>query len=374
MASKFLEIGPGQNLLPTRFEILEVQKNIYRLKTKNSHVGLNETLKKWLKSNNTMGESVFTDMLLERGNSMIKQAYRADNLFIGSYQKWMHWSVSQEKVTNNYGGIMDGEIWSMAETNDNKYLFLSDNGGCLKQVEVKKQKIVKDFGKIHGCIGSIAITSDDKFLFTSGEENNGHIKKFLVIGGQMMKDQGVIFKNGGVWAINVTFDNKYLFAGSEVGNLKQISLEIGTVIHDYGEIHGDSIRCLETSRDSQWLFTGSDDKHVKRISVWNREVVKDFGKVCDYWITRMKIKGDGERLLVGDDCGYLKLLSSRDGKVVKDFKQAHDSVITGIMITADRKFFFTSSLDGLLKQWNNEDNTLVRDYGKMTDSINSLCL
>jgi WD40 repeat protein len=61
MAKKFLEIGPGQNLLPTRIEIVKVEKNIFMLKTKTSHSGLLKTLEKWLESKFSMGESNYID-------------------------------------------------------------------------------------------------------------------------------------------------------------------------------------------------------------------------------------------------------------------------------------------------------------------------
>ncbi len=76
MTSKFSEIGPGQNLLPT-----------------------------------------------------IKDADYADILFIGGAQKLMQWSVSQKKVTKDYGHIMAGNINAMVETSDKNYLFLSDHRG-----------------------------------------------------------------------------------------------------------------------------------------------------------------------------------------------------------------------------------------------------
>jgi WD40 repeat protein len=108
MACKFLEIGSGQSLPPTRFELLEVQKDTFMLKTKNSHVGLLVTLEKWLESNYPMGES----------------------LFIGGYQKLIQWSVIQGKVTKYYGDIMAGGIRSMVQCSAKKFLFLSDTSGC----------------------------------------------------------------------------------------------------------------------------------------------------------------------------------------------------------------------------------------------------
>ena len=72
MACKFLEIGSGQNLPAKRFEIVEVEKNIFMLKTEDSHVGLVGTIQKWLKSNNSLGD--YSHMLWGRSRSMIKEA------------------------------------------------------------------------------------------------------------------------------------------------------------------------------------------------------------------------------------------------------------------------------------------------------------
>jgi hypothetical protein len=54
----------------------------------------------------------------------------ADNLFIGGVGKLMQWSVSRKKVTKDYGFIMAGDIASMVQTREKKYLFFSDASGC----------------------------------------------------------------------------------------------------------------------------------------------------------------------------------------------------------------------------------------------------
>jgi hypothetical protein len=50
-------------------------------------------------------------------------------LVIGCEGKLVHWSVSQEKVTEEFNGVMDGKIHSIAQTSDKNYLFLSDHEG-----------------------------------------------------------------------------------------------------------------------------------------------------------------------------------------------------------------------------------------------------
>jgi hypothetical protein len=125
--------------------------------------------------NNTLEESVFCiDTFREgslgpRGNleEMVEEADAADNLFVGGKKKLMQWSVSQGKVTKDWGNVMAGDIESMCQTSDKKYLFVSDSSGYLRQINVKEQRVVRNYGQIHANIWSIAITSDDKYLFTS---------------------------------------------------------------------------------------------------------------------------------------------------------------------------------------------------------------
>ena len=53
-----------------------------------------------------------------------------------------------EKIDSNFD-----QNESQVEENEyqiiSKYLFTSDYDGCLKQWDIKKQKLMKDFGKIH---------------------------------------------------------------------------------------------------------------------------------------------------------------------------------------------------------------------------------
>jgi hypothetical protein len=103
--------------------------------------------------------------------------------------------------------------------------------------------VSKNYGRIHGGILLLVITSDDKYLFTSGFQENGHVKQFLVSGGQMIKDYGPTFENNGVESITTTPNNKWLFAAINRGHLKQIYLESQQEVYDYRQIHDYAITC-----------------------------------------------------------------------------------------------------------------------------------
>jgi hypothetical protein len=74
----------------------------------------------------------------------------------------------------------------------------------------------------------------------------------------MTKDHGAIFDDR-VASITTTPENKWHFAASHQGHLKQISLVSQQVACDHGKIHDIRIKRLETTRGNKWLITGSDD-------------------------------------------------------------------------------------------------------------------
>lgn len=90
----------------------------------------------------------------------------------------------------------------------------------------------------------------------------------------------------------MTPDNKYLFAGSYLGHLKQICLERREVVVDYGKIHGNRLRWLEVTSDSKQLITGGWDKIIKIVAIDQRRLSSDKGKVCYRGATRMRMTAD----------------------------------------------------------------------------------
>ena len=105
MTPKFIEIGSGQNLPPKIFEIIEVQKDHFMLKTKESHAHLHQTLDNWLQTYYSMGESDYSAMLWERSSSMRQ---------VLSEGITSHFNVNQMDMTESMVGvnnILDESVW-----------------------------------------------------------------------------------------------------------------------------------------------------------------------------------------------------------------------------------------------------------------------
>jgi hypothetical protein len=105
MTPKFIEIASGQNLPPKIFEIIEVQKDIFMLKTKESHAHLHQTLDNWLQTYYRMGESDYSAMLRERSSSM--RQVLSEGITSDSNVDQMEMTESRVGVNN----ILDESFW-----------------------------------------------------------------------------------------------------------------------------------------------------------------------------------------------------------------------------------------------------------------------
>ncbi len=105
MTPKFIEIGSGQNLPPKKFEIIEVQKDHFMLKTKESHAHLHQTLDNWPQTYYSMGESVYGAMLWERSSSM--RQVLSEGVTSDSNVDQMEMTESRVGVNN----ILDESVW-----------------------------------------------------------------------------------------------------------------------------------------------------------------------------------------------------------------------------------------------------------------------
>ena len=80
------------------------------------------------------------------------------------------YSLIDDAVLYNYGQMLE-EIYSLAITTTSLFVG-SGYEGRLLHLDIKEKSILKDYGKIHkGWIGSLTITSDNKWLFTGSYDS-----------------------------------------------------------------------------------------------------------------------------------------------------------------------------------------------------------
>ena len=102
--------------------------------------------------------------------------------------------------------------------------------------------------------------------------------------GRVIRDYGELLPPQ-ITSIALTPDNRFLFAGTRDGFLKQICLETQKLVYDYCQIHENIISCLQTTEDSKYLVSAGYDTSVQKISITDRAVVEYFPNVSRSFVT-----------------------------------------------------------------------------------------
>lgn len=100
---------------------------------------------------------------------------------------------------------VEADITAIEITPNGKYLFTATTDSNMKQFQISKQCLVKDYGQAHDFdakIFCIKATPDSKYLFSS--DYNGYLKMWAVESMSLYKDFGLIFE-GEIYAIDVSF-------------------------------------------------------------------------------------------------------------------------------------------------------------------------
>lgn len=138
------------------------------------------------------------------------------------------WSADSCSLLQNLGQVHETCIYSIVVTA--QWLYTSDRDGLIKKFFLRAQSskpevLIRKFVGVHSaCIYSMAATQDSKFLLTS--DSDGFIKR-LEIGTDQWMDFGKIHERGLVLSICCTPDSKFVFTSDVKGSLKMISIDNG---------------------------------------------------------------------------------------------------------------------------------------------------
>jgi hypothetical protein len=171
-------------------------------------------------------------------------------------------------------------IQSVITTFDRKHAFAGLVDGSLRQICIDSQKVIKNYGKVHEtCIISIAVSRDNSFLITSGEDQR--VLKISITHQKVVKDFGRICKQE-IKFIQLAPGDESLFVYDNGCHLKLIELTDGTTVHDFGRVHysiTDGFQQSLVTRDGEYLFTSCYHGFLQQWSVRGRALVQDFGEL-----------------------------------------------------------------------------------------------
>ena len=260
-------------------------------------------------------------------------------LFITDYSGCMtQWDISSGKLHHNWGTIHSDIITSIAITHDEKFIFTSSIYDSIKQWNLSSRQLIHTYQDpiLEGSIGKMVISSNGKWLFTGGSSS---VKKINIKTKCIAQEYG---KNDGIKSnINCFVVNaKLLFISWSIGYLLAMDYESDKVVHCLGKIHQSKINCMVLSPDGKTLFT-SDDGGVSTGGLVTGAVM------CQWDILKWKL--------------------------VKNWGVIHQTTVKSqaVLRGTERDYIITGGYDCFQKIWNIKTSDLISEV--QFEGINWQC-
>jgi len=170
------------------------------------------------------------------------------SLFVGGeYGELMQLDLETMIWTHNYSTDSkideDSNILSMFVSEDNEFLFMSNDKGYIKQFNIKDQKLALNWMVVTpGTINKMLLLKDGLFL-TSDTTRYGNKEK--------------------------------------IGNLKLFSIKEQKLIKDFGSVVESGIVDMVLGEDGMKVYLAGGDKHVYEFCLEEEKLCKDWGQVMD---------------------------------------------------------------------------------------------
>ena len=277
------------------------------------------------------------------------------------------WDVERGRLQKDYGKVHSSSITAIAVLSDGTSMYTSDSKGVIKQWCLKKFKILASIEKKHtDRVFSIVVTYDCHWLLSS--DIKGRILKWAI---QQNNKLVKIFKTGqtGIHSIAVMYNNKYFFTSDYHSNFRQYNFETFELVKNFGEIFHDSIYSVVCTPDNKWFITSDHGGNIKQWNVNTSNIHHIFPNQHNTTIYSICVSPDSRWLFTSDKNGNIKQWEIESGKCFKWPEKAHDGCILSVDCSPDNKFLFSSDSGGNFKQWSIEkDIKLVKPFYKKHDT------
>lgn len=312
---------------------------------------------------------VIKSMMSEEKHSVKNKAY--DDQFIGDKNGGLkQWNISRNRLIKNYGKVTSNSICAMTMSLDKRFLIISDNSNQIIKISTKLQKIIKRCRVSESNSTScIILSQDDKSLFFA--DFSGDLIQLDAKNFRMVKTYSQIH-NKGISALVTAHDNEYIYVASCDGCQKQINFVTKRITKDFFKIFDGGIYSMSITSDNKNLFVSDNKGFLKQICQKEQKIIFS-QKVLQGWIFSIKVTSENKYLFISDSYGNLLQFCTETKKIVKDYGQVHQNIIYSIVNTNDDGFLYTSDSKGFMQQFSIDGKMLVSDLGQI-NNLEITCL
>ncbi|MEO3706366.1 serine/threonine-protein kinase [Trichormus azollae] len=234
----------------------------------------------------------------------------------------------------------------------------------LPQEDIEKIALLKTISIENDLVSSIAISSDNKTIASSG--------KNLIKLWNMNTYQQISVLNGHTQKVNVVAispDGKTLVSASDDYTIKIWDLSTKKVIHTLN-IHTDVVHAVAISKDGKTLVSASDDRTIKVWNLGTGKLIRTL-KGHSYWVRSVAISPNNFTLASGSFDKTIKLWNLTQEKPIHTLTPNLQTV-TSLAFSPDGKILASASRDRKIKLWNIGTGKEIRTLPGQDNNVTSL--
>ena len=229
-------------------------------------------------------------------------------------------------------------------TKDQKFFVFGSREGRLAVCDIEKKQLITDTDLKEGSIWSIAISADDKHVFTGGQ--GGTIRKFLL--SNLTEVKVLESHTDEVNIVLLSKENHFLYSCSDDGSVKKWDLANGNkarnLYNHKGKVYG-----MDLGRKTDNLASCSSDGSVMVYNIQSETI--EFNMVIEntqQWC--VKISPGDKYLVSGGDDGLIQIWHFGDWNVHRVLK-GHRDRVRCLNISNNGKYLISGGIDHLIKIW-----------------------
>lgn len=127
--------------------------------------------------------------------------------------------------------------------------------------------------------------------------------------GEALNDFGSKWHNRTIYSITSSPDSRYVFTSDEIGNFKQIDVEDGEAIKDYGKIFKCAVTCMQCTNDSKFVVVCDENSNIRQYNINTFKLVRSWDRVLNGSILTMALSPDSKSVFVAGSMGICKKFS-----------------------------------------------------------------
>lgn len=226
-----------------------------------------------------------------------------------------------------------------------------------------KETADKDLFAHEDSVKAIAITSDDKYLISCG--NEGAIKIWNLADRNLMKSVKIVNEKGKQESLTgetinlrVTSDNKHFVFSAGMGLLNVYKLPAGELKHRFkSKTSGETIYDIDSGNNIYFENTNSDSALIYRIPLdkMKEELILTIKRKCE--ITEFRISEKNDLFILGDSCGAIHFYTLPEGKLVVSYRTSESNEVSYSKNVSIYQILFNRSNELLVSV--SEDNKLI---------------